>query len=246
METRLDCFDVTAILSWGCLKLRLIEVEVHWCWGLLNLRFIEVEVDCSWGCLKLRLIEVKVNLYYKPLWNVFEVYSCRLITFILYDLFDFVLFWGHFQGAPKFQGIFFIPPLLEPCKTVPYLNLREISKNLLISSELKGFHANYVKCYSILQLWNYNFCKKSQNCVKAAIAFVCTTYKKQLLFALLQLTTFVCTSAIETKKFMCMERRSQILCLRFCQIRLLPFHPDVMSIGRVWLRVIRYAPSIPP
>ena len=39
--------------------------------------------------------------------------------------------------------------------------------------------------------------KKSQNCVKAAIAFVCTTSKRQLLFALLQWITFVCTSAIE-------------------------------------------------
>ena len=39
--------------------------------------------------------------------------------------------------------------------------------------------------------------KKSQNCVKAAIAFVCTTYEKQLLFALLQLITFVCTTAID-------------------------------------------------
>ena len=37
--------------------------------------------------------------------------------------------------------------------------------------------------------------QKSQNCVKAAIAFVCTTCKRQLLFALLQLITFVCTSA---------------------------------------------------
>ena len=56
------------------------------------------------------------------------------------------------QGAPKFQGIFFIPPLLKPCKTIPNLNLREITKNLLISLEIKGFLANYVKCYSILQL----------------------------------------------------------------------------------------------
>ena len=39
--------------------------------------------------------------------------------------------------------------------------------------------------------------KKAQNCVKAAIAFVCTTYKKQLLYTLLQLITFVCTSAID-------------------------------------------------
>ena len=39
--------------------------------------------------------------------------------------------------------------------------------------------------------------EKSQNCVKAAIAFVCTTCKIQLLFALLQLITFVCTTAIE-------------------------------------------------
>ena len=38
---------------------------------------------------------------------------------------------------------------------------------------------------------------KSQNCVKAVIAFVCTTCKRQLLFALLQLITFVCTTAIE-------------------------------------------------
>ena len=39
--------------------------------------------------------------------------------------------------------------------------------------------------------------QKLQNCIKAAIAFVCTTYKKQLLFTQLQLITFVCTSAIE-------------------------------------------------
>ena len=39
--------------------------------------------------------------------------------------------------------------------------------------------------------------KKSQNSVKAAIAFVCTTCKRQLLFALLQLITFVFTTAIE-------------------------------------------------
>ena len=32
----------------------------------------------------MRSIEVKVNLCYN-FWNVFEVYSCRLITFILYD-----------------------------------------------------------------------------------------------------------------------------------------------------------------
>ena len=39
--------------------------------------------------------------------------------------------------------------------------------------------------------------EKSQNCVQAAIAFVCTTYERQLLFALLQLITFVCTTAID-------------------------------------------------
>ena len=38
---------------------------------------------------------------------------------------------------------------------------------------------------------------KSQNCVKAAIAFVCTTCKRQLLFEQLQLIAFVCTSANE-------------------------------------------------
>ena len=42
-----------------------------------------------------------------------------------------------------------------------------------------------------------NKVKKSQNCVKAAIAFMCTTCKGQLLFALLQLITFVCTTAID-------------------------------------------------
>ena len=36
-----------------------------------------------------------------------------------------------------------------------------------------------------------------QNCIKAAIALVCTTYKRQLLFALLQLIAFVCTTVIE-------------------------------------------------
>ena len=39
--------------------------------------------------------------------------------------------------------------------------------------------------------------KKSQNCVKAEIAFVCTTSMRKLLFALLQLIAFVCTSAIK-------------------------------------------------
>ena len=38
--------------------------------------------------------------------------------------------------------------------------------------------------------------KKLQNCVKAAIASMCTTCKGQLLFALLQLITFVCLIAI--------------------------------------------------
>ena len=33
--------------------------------------------------------------------------------------------------------------------------------------------------------------EKSQNCIKAAIAFVCTGGKRQLLFAILQLITFV-------------------------------------------------------
>ena len=77
--------------SWGWLNLRLIEVEVDWSWGWLKLRLIKVEVDWSWGWSKLRLIEVKVNLYCN-LWNVFEVYSCRLITFILYE-FCFLTFW---------------------------------------------------------------------------------------------------------------------------------------------------------
>ena len=38
---------------------------------------------------------------------------------------------------------------------------------------------------------------KLNNCVKVAIAFVCTTCKRQLLFALLQQITFVCPNAIE-------------------------------------------------
>ena len=46
-KTRLGCFDVTAILSWGWLKLRLNEVEVYWSWGWLKLRLIQVEVDRS-------------------------------------------------------------------------------------------------------------------------------------------------------------------------------------------------------
>ena len=39
--------------------------------------------------------------------------------------------------------------------------------------------------------------KKSQNCVEAAIAFVCTSCKRQLLFAILQLITFVCITAFD-------------------------------------------------
>ena len=47
---------------------------------------------------------------------------------------------------------------------------------------------------SLGERFQKNF-KKSQNCVKSAIAFVCTTCKGQLLFALLQKITFVCTIA---------------------------------------------------
>ena len=39
--------------------------------------------------------------------------------------------------------------------------------------------------------------RSEKNCVKAAIAFVCTSCKRQILTALLQLITFVCTTAIE-------------------------------------------------
>ena len=51
----------------------------------------------------------------------------------------------------------------------------------------------------ILMIINY---KKSQHWGKAAIDFVCTTCKRQLLFAQLQFITFVCTSAIEN--FLCL------------------------------------------
>ena len=53
-ETRLGCFGVTAMLSWGWLKLRLTEVEFDQSWGWLKLRLIGVEVDWSWGWLKLK------------------------------------------------------------------------------------------------------------------------------------------------------------------------------------------------
>ena len=39
--------------------------------------------------------------------------------------------------------------------------------------------------------------EKSQNCIEAAIAFVCTSCKRKLLFAILQLLTFVCITAFE-------------------------------------------------
>ena len=82
-------------LIWGWFKLRLTEVEVDWSWGWLKLRLIEVEVDWSLDWFKLRLIKVKVNLCYN-LWNVFEVSSCRLITFILFDFLfsDFLWLFG--------------------------------------------------------------------------------------------------------------------------------------------------------
>ena len=61
----------------------------------------------------------------------------------------------------------------------------------------KGFcEKSLTKCQN-LSLFQFQGRKKSQNCVKAAIAFVCTTCKRQLLFALLQLITFACPSAIE-------------------------------------------------
>ena len=80
-------------------------------------------------------------------------------------------------------------------------------KNTVITSLGKGFKK---VSYSILEggehrrmvetvfSWKWDSIpKKSQNFVKAAVAFLCTTCKRQLLFALLQLITFVCTTAIE-------------------------------------------------
>ena len=56
----------------------------------------------------------------------------------------------------------------------------------------------WIKQYKLGWVKQVEICKKkSQNCVKAAIAFVCPTCKRQLFFALLQLITFVCTTAIE-------------------------------------------------
>ena len=55
----------------------------------------------------------------------------------------------------------------------------------------KGGHNNVTMAHVVALLE-----KKSQNCVKAAIAFVCTTCKTQLSFALLQLITFVCNTTI--------------------------------------------------
>ena len=99
---KLRLIDVGVDRSWGWYKLRLIEVEVDWSWLWLKLRLIEVEVDWSWGWLKLRLIEVKVNLCCN-LWNVFEVYSCRQITFILYDfLFSYFLILWYFGVIVSF------------------------------------------------------------------------------------------------------------------------------------------------
>ena len=65
------------------------------------------------------------------------------------------------------------------------------------------FKSHWPKMYVREQL------KKSQNWVKAAIAFVCTTCKRQLLFALLQNITFVCTFA------------KDIFCLHFCNWKLI-------------------------
>ena len=59
-----------------------------------------------------------------------------------------------------------------------------------------------------------SYLKKSQNYVKAAIAFVCTTCERQLLFALFQLITFVCTFA--TKNILC-----TIVIIYFCMHTLL-------------------------
>ena len=69
-------------------------------------------------------------------------------------------------------------------------------------------HKSYRSFDAILRFLYYYNClyfrvnkllkvKKSQNCVKAAIDFVCTTCKRQLLFALLQKITFVCTIATD-------------------------------------------------
>ena len=57
--------------------------------------------------------------------------------------------------------------------------------------------------------------KELQNCVKAMIAFVCTTCNRQLLLALLQLITFVCTTAIDN--FLCTTAIVNF-CMHYCKM----------------------------
>ena len=83
-------------------------------------------------------------------------------------------------------GTTFVRPIKQSCQ-------QEASSNVLSFLVPTNCSPLEREVYNCFRLPN----KKSQNCVKAAKAFVCTTCKRQLLFALLQLITIVCPSAIE-------------------------------------------------
>ena len=81
-----------------------------------------------------------------------------------------------------------------PARTGP-LVLDGSGRSLTSGIKNQEMHVFWVK--RVFIMYSTKLKQKSQNCVKAAIAFVCTTCKRQLLFALLQLITFVCTTAID-------------------------------------------------
>ena len=85
-------------------------------------------------------------------------------------------------------------PHNKTTKTVAGLGLSKCLETTINRPTIHHHHTNS-KLYERVRNWGL-LRKKSQNCVKAAIAFVCTTCKRQLLFALLQLITFVWTNAI--------------------------------------------------
>ena len=58
--------------------------------------------------------------------------------------------------------------------------------------------------------------KKSQNCVKAAIAFVCTTCKIQLLFAIVQTKVIFCNSAIKSCLLQVVHTKAIAALMQFC------------------------------
>ena len=101
------------------------------------------------------------------------------------------------------------------------LNDRPRDEQMLVSVVVVRYHCKFKGKLETKQ--------KSQTCVEAAIAFVCISCNWQLLFAQLQLTTFVwttafdnfCSALLQLSTFLCTMLFANVFFIEYCNWNLL-------------------------